>query len=415
VIAGGMLDIVRHKLCGFEWPPTQPAVLNASSIAVLSARLLLDLSPSSSRARKFEEEQVRTHLRMMYSVRKGQEVIVTGSSPEPLIAEASAIAMHYVIENGPAYMDIWGLLGTFIDEGLAPQGTVGELIGRVLSILAMDRAIQALPKEEQRQLKYQTPVTVVAYYQALLSNNAWEKLRRSVPINRRELSEVSATCTFEDAFANAYLHFSHYAKANDDTPFKDQYTWALWLRGTAVLGQLNQHLTDRGLPIHFPLKGPVGPQTMSIILDQDKTGQSEDPKLVKVQSAEKLDIFPSGEMLPYIDAVHCYSLKARQGIAVTNPFPKETSFPKKNLEVPRYRIDIRGLGVYRDISSSLANTIRAKIDGTRDALFTHHPRPDALPLLRQMQPLFNAEKETTAWFGGLKNENEKLSSELSAM
>jgi hypothetical protein len=48
-------------------------------------------------------------------------------------------------------------------------------------------------------------------------------------------------------FANAYLH---YAKANDDTSFKDQHTRPLWLRGTAVLGRLNQQITDRGLPIH---------------------------------------------------------------------------------------------------------------------------------------------------------------------
>jgi hypothetical protein len=66
--------------------------------------------------------------------------IVTGSSPEPLIAEASAEIMHFLSCQLP-YIDYWGLLGKFINHGLAAQGAVGELIGRALSISAMDVAI----------------------------------------------------------------------------------------------------------------------------------------------------------------------------------------------------------------------------------------------------------------------------------
>jgi hypothetical protein len=42
---------------------------------------------------------VRNHLRMLYSVREDRYTIVTGSSPEPLIAEASAQMMNYVFPN----------------------------------------------------------------------------------------------------------------------------------------------------------------------------------------------------------------------------------------------------------------------------------------------------------------------------
>jgi hypothetical protein len=401
VIATGMIEIIRHKLCGLEWPPKKPAVLDASSIAVFSARFLLDLSPSASQARKLDEEQVRSHLRMLYSVQRNRRVAITGSSPEPLIAEAAANTMYYRIEDGPPYMDIWALLGKFIDDGLAPQGTIGELIGRVFSILAMDRAIQNLPEKDLCPLKYQTPIPVPAYYQALLSHDAWEKLRLSVPINYRNLCQDSASMTFEDAFGKAFLHFSHYAKANDDTPFKDRYAWALWARGTAILGQLNQHLTDRGLPIHFPGAGNLCAQSMSIILDQDKTGQSENPATVKAQSAETLRLFSGGKTsLPYIDAVHCYALTTNQDIIVTTPSPHEVTFPQQNSEAPRYRIEIRGLDVYKDIPPGLAENIRGMIDGTKNALFKHHPRQNAIPILQQMKPLLNGQKETTAWFGG---------------
>jgi hypothetical protein len=100
------MDNVRVKLHGRPWPPELPAKLDESSIAILSARLLLDLSPASANAKQYEEELVRNHLRMLYSVHQNRQTIVTGSSPEPIIAEASARIMYHTFENGEPYMDL---------------------------------------------------------------------------------------------------------------------------------------------------------------------------------------------------------------------------------------------------------------------------------------------------------------------
>jgi hypothetical protein len=179
---------------------------------------------------------------------------------------------HLLIKDGGevAFMDVWQLLQQFVEQGLAPQGTIAGLIGRVLSILAMDSAIDAA--SNPCELKYQTPVTVAAYYKALLTDEAWETLRSSVPANRAKLSKASAEKTFEEAFADAYFHFSHYAKANDATPIRDTYAWANWLRGTAILFQYNQELTGRVHFIYFRDRGSIGPQSMSVDLNQDRTG-----------------------------------------------------------------------------------------------------------------------------------------------
>jgi hypothetical protein len=84
MIVDGMMQIVREKLYGHQWPPQlEEALLNTSLIAVLSARLLLDLSPASVRAQEYEKELVRSHLRMLYSVHKSSAAMATGSSPEP--------------------------------------------------------------------------------------------------------------------------------------------------------------------------------------------------------------------------------------------------------------------------------------------------------------------------------------------
>lgn len=68
------------------------------------------------------------------------------TSSVPYVAEAAAvILMNFTFSGGKRYMDTWALLGKFVDASLAPQGIIGELIGRVLNILAMDRAINKLP------------------------------------------------------------------------------------------------------------------------------------------------------------------------------------------------------------------------------------------------------------------------------
>lgn len=409
-IASSLMTIVMMKLLGKDLSledPT-PATLDASSIAVLSARLLLDLSPSSSKSRKYEEEQVRAHMRMVYSVHQDRVVLVTGSSPEPLIAEASARIMNYVFQDQKQtrYMDLWGLLAQFIDEGLLAQGTIGELIGRVLSIFAMDRAINDLPPNEQCQLIYQTPVRVTAYYKALLTDDAWERLRESTPANRSKLTAAEAKVTFEDAFDDAYVHFSHWAKANDATPLCDRYAWALWLRGTAVLCQLNQELTDRAIPIFFShdkpsaSKNTLSSETVSMIFDQDKTSLTADPQTVAIQSAEDLNFFSSGNKRPYIAAVHCYARSDGEDITVSTPSGHTLRGSGRTSETaPRYQIDFRGLTAYRDTSSHARNHILAMIDNSKEALFKKHPRKYAVPQLRKMQPVLAGDVNTTAWFG----------------
>ena len=396
------MSIIQEKLSGRPWPPKPetPADLDASSIAILSARLQLNLYPATVDAKQYEEELVRNHLRMLYSVHNDLHTIVTGSSPEPLIAEASAEIMHYTFANGEPYMKLWSLLWKYIDHGLAAQGATGELIGRALSISAMDHAINRLPKESVHELKYQTPVRVTDYYKALLTDNAWEELRQSIPANRAWLSDASANRTFEDTFKDGYFHFSHYGQANDTSPMQNTYAWAYWLRGTAVACQLNQELTDRMTPVYFPHLGGVSPATISANLDQDKTGESVSPPNVPIQSAERLSIFSQDTKLPYIAAVHCYALTDHQGISVSklSPQTEKLRSQKKDLQAPRYQIDFRGLSAYANIADADKTIIRRMIGRSKNAIFDNHPRKYGVTSVRRMLPLLTQNPASTEWF-----------------
>ena len=63
-IINSIMPIIREKLSGRRRLNTR-AVLDAS-IAILSARLQLNLYPATVDARKYEEELIRNHLRMLY-------------------------------------------------------------------------------------------------------------------------------------------------------------------------------------------------------------------------------------------------------------------------------------------------------------------------------------------------------------
>jgi hypothetical protein len=303
--------------------------------------------------------------------------------------------MHHPLKNEEPCMDLWGLLEKFVDHGLAAQGAIRELIGRALSISAMDCAIDGLPKF--CDLKYRRLVTVADYCKAFLTGKAWEALRQSIPANHARLSDNSAKKTFEDAFQDAHFHFSHYGKVNDSSPMHDTCAWAYWLRGTAVVCQLNQELTMT--PIYFSSLGNVSLKKISVNLDQDKTGRSVNPVNVANQSPEDLSIFSHGNKLPYTAPVHCYALTENQGITVTKPSSNDLRNQKDDEEAPRYQIDFRGLSAYGNITDPVTAAIRRMIDQSKNALFDNHSR-GYVPSLRRMLPVLTEDPASTEWFDG---------------
>jgi hypothetical protein len=397
-----IMRIVRAKLSGRS-EPCEAATLTPGTIAILSARFLLDINPTSINARAYEEKMVRSHLRIAYSVSRANGTMVTGNSPEPLVAEGSAQLMHMELpsNNGKKYMNVWDLLVQYCEGGLLPQGTIGELLGRALSIFAMDRAIEAT--RTKCQLKYQTPVKVLDYYKALLTDQAWETLRTSRPANRQAVKTSVAKKSFEEAFADAYLHFSHYSKAHDEGPMTDVQTWALWLRGTAISCQLNQELTDRSIPIFFSKINSktqsLSPASMSILLEQDKSGVRADPVLASPQSVEVLKIFTEGKLLPYIATVHCYSLEPK-GLHT----PPSLSYNLRhdlsgtNGEAPRYQLDFYGLNAYRGVTEKMTKEIRTLLDRSKNAVFGDNVRSCTLNSLQMMLPVTSKKQAANLWY-----------------
>jgi len=206
--------------------------------------------------------------------------------------------------------------------------------------------------------------------------------------------------TFEIAFQNAFLHFSHFIKANDSSPMHDTLAWAIWLRGAAIVCPLNQELTDRMTPVYFRDRGALSPGSISAILDQDKTGQSILPNNVAIQSAEDLEFFSHAHKLPYIAAVHCYALNQpnKPGIKVTKASSHNLqNLGKNDKEASRYQIDFCGLDGYGNISDEVKTCIQTMISHSKNEVFNNHSRDYGMSGLRQMLPVVTKHPDATQW------------------
>ncbi|KAK2464672.1 hypothetical protein APHAL10511_003248 [Amanita phalloides] len=157
------------------------------------------------------------------------------------------------------------------------------------------------------------------------------------------------------------------------------------------------------MPIYFSELGNVSPKTISVNLEQDKTGLSVNPRHALIQSAESLSIFLPGNGLPYIAAIHCYAMTDDLGITVGAPPSRELRNSQYDKEAPRYQIDFCGLKAYRNITGSVGNAIRAMINHSKNSVFTNHTRDYGVDSVRQLLPVLGKEQAATRWFGGCPN------------
>lgn len=97
----------------------------------------------------------------------------------------------------------------------------------------MDHIILSSMSELNNPLCFGQPIQLLDYYQELLSDEQYHDLKHSYPANHSDIA-LMFDVPFEEAFKDAYLHFSHYTPASDSGPFQTKYLWALWLHGWAV-------------------------------------------------------------------------------------------------------------------------------------------------------------------------------------
>ena len=106
--------------------------------ALLDCRLMLDYVPRHEHTFEREVELVASHMRIAYSVPKSREVLRSGYSSEPLLAEAAAQFAHFRKPAGGGVEDPeLYILKRNLKDKLVDLGQRVELIARHLLTLVI--------------------------------------------------------------------------------------------------------------------------------------------------------------------------------------------------------------------------------------------------------------------------------------
>ncbi|CAG8649860.1 11210_t:CDS:1 [Diversispora eburnea] len=199
------------------------------SLAILGARVYLEISRVSQQASKL----VSHHMRILRHVDDKRESLITTYPSEPILAEA---ASHVMSHPRILKQILDGVIYSVKNHIIVNAGEQGELVGRILCLMAFDKVIQSKSGLHYIWNKHSQSITVEEFLNAFIGEGNYEKIN-SV------LNE-----TFNGLmFRNSKIRFSHFAYTNT-TPSREKLV-NFFFRGAAVLCKRGQQIVDLIIPI----------------------------------------------------------------------------------------------------------------------------------------------------------------------
>jgi len=230
--------------------------------AALSVRVMLDFDIARESSRTYEEKLVESYMRVAFAVPEHREFLRSGTPSEPLLAEAAAqlLSVNNWIQDGAP-----DLLFNLMEGGFLARGERGEMIGRLLWTIAHDNVICRLNLVDKTKLQFHRPILLLDWLKELINPQWHESVLSSKPIaDPHGLS-------LEEAFKDAYLNFSHFARAEDDSVLSPDMLYLCLVRHMAYQCADNQRSTDIVAAVHHEgLEAPIGPENTSPLYGQMK-------------------------------------------------------------------------------------------------------------------------------------------------
>ncbi|EJD35822.1 hypothetical protein AURDEDRAFT_175096 [Auricularia subglabra TFB-10046 SS5] len=445
-----LMELIRGKLSGGRELDEITSNLHKRLIAGADARMCVQFERrKSSILGSTEADLVASHLRLAISVPSHRLYFHSGYSSEPIVAEAAAMLMRtWMARTTP-----WHPVNTLVElmqQGKIDPGEQGELTARLLLTLAYDRAMHKANEGQPAIWLFSKGCKFLLFIDALFGEKNAASLRSSPPDNIPDGDPLST------AFANSLVRFTHFVRLGDGSGLTTTALCAAFIRGMAFIGCVNQKKVDLIIPVlvNDQLATPVCPGNMTAILIQVKRRLKPGAANKYDYTAESLGVFRDSDnddrhnkfvsrtdrrTRPYCmllmelatyQPVKDKKAKAAQaaqappvtprkqhqtappaaptpsGLTLKEPAPR-TSPREKNPNEPHPRYNIKAYGC--------SNTVYGVIDpdndgpggkakysqllGTRD-FEDEHPRPQLLPLVRQMKPEWIRDGETNSyeWF-----------------
>ena len=236
----------------------------AAQTAVLDVRIMLPFEPRSATAYSLQMELVASHMRTIFSIPQHREYVHSGYPSEPLLAEAAARQLHEWRTQGEKFEPGFTrepaalILAQNIDDALLDRGEIGEAVGRMLLVLARDRAaLETVPR------RFSRAVPVNAFIKALFAPTVAQAVLDSRPDN---LAPDGSDVTFAEAFKDAVLNFTHFARWDDGSVPDECAAVGCFVRSMAVVCRKNASKIDAFIPVLLDRSAHLRPEVMTGIL-----------------------------------------------------------------------------------------------------------------------------------------------------
>ena len=395
----------------------------AAQTAVLDARIMLPFEPRSSAAHSLQMELVASHMQTIFSIPQQREYVHSGYPSEPILAEAAARQLHEWRTQGEKFEPGFArepaalILAQNIDDALLDRGEIGEAVGRMLLVLARDRAaFETVPR-----LLFSHAVPVNAFMKALFAPTVAQAVLDSRPDHLPpDSSEV--TLTFAEAFKDAVLNFTHFARWEDESVPDECAAVGCFVRSMAVVCRKNASKIDAFIPVLLDRSAYLRPEVMTGILirinrKQGKTHGARPACPIVETDVGLFDPTPLVEgrrpPQPYIslimelgfpDPPSSHKDTAPEDVSSSIPVvvgqpPRRACEQFETAPHPRYSITTYGCshsvyGVIAKHESAMYERMLRNGDPPQE-----HPRRDAdsLNLLQMQKPVFSTEDISWDW------------------
>ncbi|KAJ8519125.1 hypothetical protein ONZ45_g3865 [Pleurotus djamor] len=437
--AANVLELAKLKLLRNEnvYAASESKYARA---AILDVLLSLQFLPHREATRRLTEDLVASHMRTVFSAPTNREYLRSGYPSEPLLAHAALDAVHEVDKRLPG--DAMAQMFAGLDEGLEgaiDAGQRGEHIGKMLLLRAYMKAI--LQEHDGKSSHWHHGCSLATFLRHLITESAFQGLNAILPDN------ISDGMKLSDAFKNARVRFTHFARASDDAAMTTNMAWIAFIRGMAPIGWSSQMLVDVMIPILLDANAKISEAAVSALLVQFKRRAQEGVKSAYMIDEAKIGFFPppkshryrtmcpelpeekqAWDVRPYITIVMELgitgdkpSTEARTPHKVVEamdnmqpppstsegssllPQVQVTQVGRKSVRLapttvhPRYSIFIYGCtpAVYACMEANSEHQY-AKLLQTRDVL-ADHPRKSSIEDVRKMKPFWSVGVPYSSW------------------
>ena len=219
-------------------------------VACLCHRLPIEFQSASS----FQYKFVENHMRICVRLDPEDQTMISMSSSEPVLSEASFVVMKNCVEKILPAMKI--ILGGFSVN----KGDRGELVALLILLLARDEAVSrrntddmwknprlrdAPPSLDKSLLRHPVESKLIEWNRVFTVPDFLRALFGEIKEKQGVQEDI------DSVFKDTRMHFNHFIKCFQQSVLQRQYLAGLLMRGAALLCANCQEAVDAVLPFSF--------------------------------------------------------------------------------------------------------------------------------------------------------------------